>query len=121
DVAAKLIADLRTKLPQLAGTSVRGLKIENADDFAYHDPVDHSVSEHQGVRVLFSGGSRVVSRLSGTGTSGATIRVYIERYEADQSRHNLDTQEALSELILAAEDIAKIKAITGRNAPSVVT
>jgi phosphoglucomutase len=79
------------------------------------------VSEHQGIRIMFEGGSRVVFRLSGTGTSGATLRVYIERYEPDSSRHNIETQEALADLIAAAETIADIKSRTGRDAPSVIT
>ncbi len=119
--ANALVDELRAKLGSLPGTSVRGLKIAKADDFAYHDPVDGSVSEHQGIRILFEGGSRVVLRLSGTGTSGATLRVYIERYEPDKARHDLDTQEALADLIAAADDIAGIKSHTGRNKPSVIT
>ncbi|MER8692860.1 alpha-D-glucose phosphate-specific phosphoglucomutase [Mesorhizobium opportunistum] len=121
DRANALVDELRAKLGSLPGTNVRGLKIANADDFAYHDPVDGSTSEHQGIRVLFEGGSRVVFRLSGTGTSGATLRVYIERYEPDKARHDLDTQEALADLIAAADDIAGIKSHTGRNKPSVIT
>ncbi len=119
--ANKVIDALRAKLASLPGTSVQGLKIAAADDFAYHDPVDKSVSEHQGIRILFEGGSRVVFRLSGTGTSGATIRVYIERYEPDPSRHDLETQGALADLILAAEELSAIKAQTGRKEPSVIT
>ncbi|MEI4484404.1 MULTISPECIES: alpha-D-glucose phosphate-specific phosphoglucomutase [unclassified Phyllobacterium] len=119
--ANKVIDALRAKLTNLPGTSVQGLKIAAADDFAYHDPVDKSVSEHQGIRILFEGGSRVVFRLSGTGTSGATIRVYIERYEPDPSRHDLETQGALADLILAAEELSAIKAQTGRKEPSVIT
>lgn len=119
--ANKVIDALRAKLASLPGTSVQGLKIAAADDFAYHDPVDKSVSEHQGIRILFEGGSRVVIRLSGTGTSGATIRVYIERYEPDPSRHDLETQGALADLILAAEELSAIKAQTGRKEPSVIT
>jgi len=121
DRANALVDELRAKLGSLPGTSVRGLKIAKADDFAYHDPVDGSTSEHQGIRILFEGGSRVVLRLSGTGTSGATLRVYIERYEPDTARHDLDTQEALADLIAAADDIAGIKSHTGRNKPSVIT
>ncbi|MER9113095.1 alpha-D-glucose phosphate-specific phosphoglucomutase [Mesorhizobium sp. M0938] len=121
DRANALIDELRAKLGSLPGTSVRGMKIASADDFAYHDPVDGSISENQGIRVLFEGGSRVVFRLSGTGTSGATLRVYIERYEPDNSRHDLDTQEALADLIAAADDIAGIKSHTGRAKPSVIT
>ncbi|AZO09158.1 alpha-D-glucose phosphate-specific phosphoglucomutase [Mesorhizobium sp. M3A.F.Ca.ET.080.04.2.1] len=121
DRANALVDELRAKLSSLPGTSVRGMKIASADDFAYHDPVDGSVSKNQGIRILFEGGSRVVFRLSGTGTSGATLRVYIERYEPDKSRHGLDTQEALADLIAAADDIAGIKSHTGRNKPSVIT
>lgn len=121
DRANALVDELRAKLGSLPGTSVRGMKIASADDFAYHDPVDGSISEHQGVRVLFEGGSRVVFRLSGTGTSGATLRVYIERYEPDKSRHDLDTQAALADLISAADDIAGIHSHTGRAEPSVIT
>ncbi|EJN00612.1 alpha-D-glucose phosphate-specific phosphoglucomutase [Phyllobacterium sp. YR531] len=121
DSANKVVDALRAKLSSLPGTSVQGLKISAADDFAYHDPVDKSVSEHQGIRVLFEGGSRVVFRLSGTGTSGATIRVYIERYEPDPSRHDLETQGALADLIVAAEELSGIKAHTGRKEPSVIT
>ncbi|MDX8524522.1 alpha-D-glucose phosphate-specific phosphoglucomutase [Mesorhizobium sp. MSK_1335] len=121
DRANALVDELRAKLGSLPGTSVRGLKIAKADDFAYHDPVDGSVSKNQGIRILFEGGSRVVLRLSGTGTSGATLRVYIERYEPDKARHDLDTQEALADLIAAADDIAGIKGHTGRNKPSVIT
>lgn len=121
DRANALVDELRAKLGSLPGTSVRGLKIAKADDFAYHDPVDGSVSEHQGIRILFEGGSRVVLRLSGTGTSGATLRVYIERYEPDKAKHDIDTQEALADLIAAADDIAGIKSHTGRNKPSVIT
>jgi phosphoglucomutase len=121
DRANALIADLRGKLAALPGTSVRGMKIAAADDFAYHDPVDGSVSRNQGIRVLFEGGSRVVFRLSGTGTSGATLRVYIERYEPDKTKHGIDTQVALADLIEAADEIASIRSRTGRNKPSVIT
>ncbi|MDR7146126.1 alpha-D-glucose phosphate-specific phosphoglucomutase [Rhizobium sp. BE258] len=121
DAANGLIDNLRAQLPTLPGKVFGSLTAEKADDFAYHDPVDKSVSEHQGIRILFKGGSRVVFRLSGTGTSGATLRVYIERYEPDSSRHNIETQEALADLIAAAEAIADIRKRTGRDAPSVIT
>src|SRR6185437_10080553 len=109
------------KLPSLAGTTVRGMKVEKADDFSYHDPVDGSVSEHQGIRIFFEGGARLVLRLSGTGTSGATVRLYVERYEVATGRHDLETQAALADLIAAADDIAGIRAHTGRDRPSVIT
>ncbi|RYB98021.1 alpha-D-glucose phosphate-specific phosphoglucomutase [Ciceribacter ferrooxidans] len=121
DAANGLMATLRDKLPSLSGTKIGDLTVETADDFAYHDPVDQSVSKNQGIRVLFEGGSRVVFRLSGTGTSGATLRVYIERYEPDANRHNLETQAALADLIAAAETLADIRARTGRDAPTVIT
>lgn len=121
DRANALVDELRAKLGSLPGTSMRGMMIASADDFAYHDPVDGSVSKNQGIRVLFEGGSRVVFRLSGTGTSGATLRLYVERYEPDKNRHDLDTQEALADLIVAADDIAGIRSHTGRAKPSVIT
>ncbi|NLS05441.1 alpha-D-glucose phosphate-specific phosphoglucomutase [Rhizobium sp. P32RR-XVIII] len=121
DAANGLIQNLRDQLASLPGKTFGGLTIEKADDFAYHDPVDGSVSEHQGIRILFGGGSRVVFRLSGTGTTGATLRVYLERYEPDSAQHNIETQEALADLIAAAESIADIRRRTGRDAPSVIT
>ena len=121
DIANTLMDDLRGELGSLPGKSFGDLTVEAADDFAYHDPIDGSVSTKQGVRILFKGGSRVVLRLSGTGTSGATLRVYVERYEADPARHGMETQEALADLIAAAEAIAGIRARTGREAPSVIT
>ncbi len=121
DAANGLMAALRAKLATLPGTKIGDLVVTEADDFSYLDPVDQSVSNNQGVRIMFEGGSRVVFRLSGTGTSGATLRVYIERYEPDASRHDLETQGALADLIDAAEDLADIRARTGRDAPSVIT
>jgi phosphoglucomutase len=119
--ANALVDELRAKLAALPGTAVGALKIAAADDFAYHDPVDKSVSRNQGIRILFEGGSRVVFRLSGTGTEGATLRVYVERYEPDPKRHGLDTQQALDDLIAAAEGIAGIRRHTGRDKPTVIT
>ena len=121
DSANALVAALRAKLDSLPGTEINGLIVTAADDFAYHDPIDHSVSKNQGIRILFEGGSRIVFRLSGTGTSGATLRLYVERYETDASRHAIETQEALSDLIAAAEDVAEIKRYTGMNEPTVIT
>ncbi|HUO53762.1 MAG TPA: alpha-D-glucose phosphate-specific phosphoglucomutase, partial [Rhodoblastus sp.] len=119
--ANALIASLRAKLPTLPGKAFGALRIEAADDFAYRDPVDGSLSEQQGIRILFVDGSRIVFRLSGTGTAGATLRVYLERYEPDPTRHDLETQEALADLIACAETIAEIRRHTGREAPSVIT
>ncbi|MDO9415216.1 alpha-D-glucose phosphate-specific phosphoglucomutase [Pararhizobium sp.] len=121
DAANGLVAALRAQLETLPGKSFGALKVEKADDFAYLDPVDQSVSKNQGIRILFEGGSRVVFRLSGTGTSGATLRVYIERFEPDPARHDIDTQEALADLIAVADEIAGIKSRTGRDQPTVIT
>ena len=119
--AETLFARLREKLPTLAGQEVAGMKIAKADDFAYVDPVDGSRSEKQGVRIILEDGSRAVFRLSGTGTEGATLRLYLERYEADPARHGIPLQEALSPLIRMAEEIAQISEITGRSKPDVIS
>jgi phosphoglucomutase len=119
--AESVMARLRGKLPELGGQTIGGHRIALADDFAYTDPVDKSVSTRQGIRIIMADGSRIVMRLSGTGTEGATVRLYLERYEADPSNHNLDTQEALAELAAIAEHISELKKRTGREGPSVVT
>jgi phosphoglucomutase len=121
DKANALMAALEEKLDRLAGTTARSLTIERADSFTYHDPIDGSVSRNQGIRIFFEGGSRLVFRLSGTGTSGATLRVYMERHEPDASRHDQETQGALAPLIEAAETLAGITSRTGRTAPTVIT
>jgi phosphoglucomutase len=121
EAANGLVAALRDKLATLPGQSFGALKVASADDFAYHDPVDGSVSKNQGVRILFEGGSRVVFRLSGTGTSGATIRVYVERYEPDPAKHGIETQTALADLIAVADEISELKKRSGRDAPTVIT
>jgi len=121
EAANQLIAALREKLASLPGQSFGALKVATADDFAYHDPIDGSVSKNQGIRILFEGGSRVVFRLSGTGTSGATIRVYVERYEPDAAKHGIDTQEALADLIAVADQISDLRKRTGRDKPTVIT
>ena len=119
--ADAMIAELRARLAALPGTEVGALCIEAADDFAYLDPVDGSESRNQGVRILFEGGSRIVFRLSGTGTSGATIRVYIERYEPDDGDLGRETGDAIADLVDAVETIAGIARHTGRTAPDVIT
>ncbi|MCA3458631.1 MAG: alpha-D-glucose phosphate-specific phosphoglucomutase [Rhodobacter sp.] len=112
---------LRGILPDLAGQHLHGLTILSADEFAYTDPVDGSVSQRQGVRIRFTDGSRIVLRLSGTGTEGATLRLYLERYEADPDRFSLDPQLALAPVIQAAHSLARIAEYIGRSAPDVIT
>jgi len=119
--ANKLMDDLRAKLPSLVGTRLEGREVSYADDFTYHDPVDGSTSGKQGIRIGFVDGSRIVVRLSGTGTVGATLRLYLERYEPPHGQHDLDTQSALQPLIAIADSLAGIRERTGRDAPSVVT
>ena len=119
--AAGLVDHLRILLPALPGQRLGDYTVAYADDFAYTDPIDGSVSEHQGIRIGFEGGSRIVLRLSGTGTEGATLRVYVEFYEPDPARHQQDTQEAMAPLILIARELAQIEARTGRAEPTVIT
>jgi phosphoglucomutase len=119
--AERLMAELRAKLSGLPGQSFGARKIRLADDFSYKDPVDGSVTTGQGVRILFEDGARVVYRLSGTGTEGATLRVYLECVEEDPARLDMTAPEALADLIFLAGDLAQIAAITGRAAPSVIT
>ncbi|MER2515483.1 MAG: alpha-D-glucose phosphate-specific phosphoglucomutase [Candidatus Accumulibacter phosphatis] len=119
--ADRLMDGLRARLPQLAGSLCNELRIEAADDFAYTDPVDGSRSERQGIRIMLDDGSRVVFRLSGTGTEGATLRVYLERFVADPSLHEVPTQEALAPLVQLAETVAQIAVITGRKGPDVIS
>jgi phosphoglucomutase len=112
---------LRERLPRLRGERLGNLRVEHADDFSYRDVVDGSVSERQGIRILFEGGARIVYRLSGTGTEGATLRVYLEAYEPDPARHDQDPQVVLQPLIQIADQVAGIRDRTGREAPSVIT
>lgn len=119
--AEALMAGLRAQLPSLAGTTVAGCAIALADDFAYTDPVDGSNSRGQGIRILLTDGSRLVFRLSGTGTEGATLRVYLERHEPDASRHGVDAQSALQPLIALAEALAHLRSTTGMDRPTVMT
>ena len=121
DAAAGVMEHVRSQLTTLPGTSFGSLTVAAADEFAYDDPVDGSRAEGQGLRVLFEGGGRLVLRLSGTGTEGATLRVYLEKVETDPAAFGLDPQEALAEVIAAAETIAEITSRTGRDAPDVIT
>jgi len=121
EAANGVMQHLRDSFAALGGRQFGKYTIETCDDFSYTDPVDGSVSKGQGVRILFGDGSRVIFRLSGTGTEGATLRVYLEAYEADVSRHHLDAQEALKELIQIALQISELQTRTGRVQPTVIT
>ncbi|NIY78442.1 alpha-D-glucose phosphate-specific phosphoglucomutase [Celeribacter sp. HF31] len=121
DAANGLMNALRSRLPNLPGRVIEGMTIEAADEFAYDDPVDGSRSEGQGIRILFTDGGRIVFRLSGTGTEGATIRVYLERVETKAAALQDNPQNALSGIISAADKLAEIRSRTGRNAPDVIT
>jgi len=119
--ATQTLQNVRDRFSELPGQKLAGRTVSACDDFAYTDPVDGSVSSNQGVRVLFEDGSRIIFRLSGTGTSGATIRIYLESYEADAGKHDLDAQDALAEMIKAAGEISNLRKLTGRDAPTVIT
>ena len=121
DVAKSLMTDLEKNLPNLVGKQLANRKVSYADNFSYTDPIDQSISINQGIRIGFEDGARIIFRLSGTGTEGATLRVYIEKYEADNNQHQLDTQIALSDLIVLADEIAGIARRTGRSEPTVIT
>jgi len=121
EAANGVMQHLRDSFATLAGKSFGKYSIQTCDDFSYTDPVDGSISKGQGVRILFSDGSRIIYRLSGTGTEGATLRVYLEAYEADVARHHLDAQEALKELIQIALQLSELLTRTGREQPTVIT
>jgi phosphoglucomutase len=121
DRANTLVNNLRTKGTELAGQKFGNYEVAFCDDFSYTDPVDGSISNKQGIRIGFTDGSRIVFRLSGTGTEGATLRLYVESYEPNIAKHSLDTQAALQELIDIADEIAQIKVLTGRDRPTVIT
>ncbi len=114
----KLLKEGFTTLP---GKKFGSYTVAMCDDFSYTDPIDASISTGQGIRIIFSDGSRIVFRLSGTGTEGATLRIYLEAYEPDVSKHKLDAQTALGELIGIALQMTELKARTGRDAPTVIT
>ncbi|KAA9007963.1 alpha-D-glucose phosphate-specific phosphoglucomutase [Histidinibacterium aquaticum] len=121
DLANDIIDGIRDRLDSLPGSKAAGLEVTGADEFSYTDPVDGSTARAQGLRIFFEGGGRAVFRLSGTGTEGATIRVYLERLELDPARTDQDPQEALEPVIAAAEEISGIRSRTGRSGPDVVT
>jgi phosphoglucomutase len=121
DRANTLVDNLRKNGADLVGQKFGNYEVAFCDDFSYTDPIDGSVSSKQGIRIGFTDDSRIVFRLSGTGTEGATLRLYVESYEPNIAKHSLDTQEALKELIEIADQIAQIKVLTGRDRPTVIT
>jgi phosphoglucomutase len=121
DIGNSVIEDVRSQLPSLRDRHFAGFVVQSADDFSYTDPVDGSVSRQQGLRIMFTNGSRIVLRASGTGTEGVTLRLYLEKYEADIQRVNGETQTELAPLARIAEEITGIHRRTGRSAPDVVT
>ena len=121
DAAAEVMAGLRKRLPSLAGATAGTMEITAADEFEYHDPIDGSVSIGQGIRLMFGEDARIVFRLSGTGTVGATMRIYIEKMVPDPALHSHDPQEVLAPLIEAAIGLSRLHELPGREGPSVVT
>jgi len=121
DKADTLISALVAALPGLAGQRFAGVTVRSADQFSYHDPVDGSVSQNQGIRLNFDGGGRAVLRLSGTGTVGATLRVYLERYESASGDLGIETQAALADIAAATRAITGLTERIGRTEPDVMT
>jgi phosphoglucomutase len=119
--ASGLMDQLQARLPDLPGSALDGFTVEYADNFAYSDPVDGSVSANQGIRIGFTDGSRIVYRLSGTGTAGATLRVYLEAYEPNTKLQNRETAAVMQPLVSIATGLAEIEGRTGRREPTVIT
>ncbi|MBW4963319.1 alpha-D-glucose phosphate-specific phosphoglucomutase [Sulfitobacter sp. CW3] len=121
DKANRLMDHLRDQLPDLPGKTLAGLTVAAADEFSYLDPVDGSISKNQGVRIGFDGGARAVFRLSGTGTEGATIRLYLEQYSGTDGDTTQDTQAALARVWAAAQEVSDMAEIIGNTTPDVIT
>ena len=121
ELAERVVAGLRDRLATLPGQAFDGRTVVLADDFAYADPVDGSVTPGQGLRIVFDDGARIVLRKSGTGTDGATLRLYLERVVAGPEGLSEDTQQALAGIVALAEDLLRIRALTGREGPDVIT
>lgn len=121
EAANGVMAHLKAQFTRLPNQVFGKYTVQTADDFSYTDPIDGSVSTGQGIRILFACGSRIVFRLSGTGTEGATIRIYLEAFDADVKHHHLDAQVALAEMIQIALQLSELKARTGRDTPTVIT
>jgi phosphoglucomutase len=121
DRAHILIENLHTLMPTLGGRKFGRYEVDYCDDFSYTDPIDGSISQNQGVRISFTDGSRMIFRLSGTGTHGATFRLYLESYEPKAAQQSLDPQIALKDLIAIADELAHIRELTGMEKPTVIT
>ena len=121
DAAKSVMQHLEAQFAELPGQRLGSYKVKTCDDFSYHDSIDGSVSHHQGLRILFLDGSRIVFRLSGTGTEGATLRIYLESFEADVTKQLVDAQQALAEMIGLALSLSQLPQKTGRRAPTVIT
>jgi phosphoglucomutase len=119
--ANMLMDQLRSKTNDLKNKTFVALTVDHCDDFCYTDPVDHSFTSQQGIRILFTNGARIIYRLSGTGTEGATLRVYIEQLEKDSAKLCSNTQDLLADLIHLSSSIAEIEKYTGRKVPDVIT
>ncbi|OYV72628.1 MAG: phosphoglucomutase, partial [Acidithiobacillus ferrivorans] len=121
EIGEQIIQTIIAQLPVLPGQSLAGRSIITADDFTYTDPIDGSTSTHQGMRLLFADGARLIFRLSGTGTEGATLRIYHEYLEKDTQRQQQDPQRALRDLIRLGRDLTRIESLTNRKTPTVIT
>ena len=121
DIANGVMAHIKSQFTSLPSQNFGKYCIKTADDFSYTDPIDGSTSTGQGIRIIFTDDSRIVFRLSGTGTDGATVRIYLEAFEPNVANHHLDAQLALAEMIEVAEEISQLKQRSGRNAPTVIT
>jgi phosphoglucomutase len=121
EAANNVMAHLHAQFASLSNKAFGKYVVKTCDDFSYNDPIDGSISTNQGIRILFSDGSRIVFRLSGTGTEGATLRIYLEAFEPNVANHHLDAQAALAEMIKIALEISELKQRTGRDKPTVIT
>ena len=121
DIANGVMAHIKSQFTSLPNQKLGKYSIKTADDFSYIDPIDGSISTGQGIRIIFTDDSRIVFRLSGTGTDGATVRIYLEAFEPNVANHHLDAQLALAEMIEIAEEISQLKQRSGRTAPTVIT
>ncbi len=119
--ANAVMQHIKAQFATLMGYQFGRFQVSVCDDFSYTDPVDGSVSTGQGLRLLFVCGSRIIFRLSGTGTEGATIRIYLEAFEPDSQQHHLDAQVALADMIQIALQVSQLVALTGRVQPTVIT